>query len=198
MSPHRIQVFPSRPTFLAIGMLAAVASSCTRGASCPAPRTPRLALADDPAIALEEVAHEHRSLYSLAEPDAGIAIVLNRTDPSGEAPNADAEGRIRAAERVCSAEAPALARVEQALALHYEPEYDYVPVRCEGLVCVARGPMEFATSLRFVFERSSQGGIVLRTVLEVEDVGMIDEFVHQAWNWAELAAAQLPPRCEGP
>lgn len=197
MSPHRFPVFPSRAALVAFGLLSALASSCTRADSCPVPRAPRLALAEDPAVALEEVVHEHRSLYSLVEPDAGLAIVLNRTDPSGEDPNADTEGRIRAAERVCSAEAPSLARVEQALALHYEPEYDYVPVRCEGLVCEARGPMEFATSLRFVFERSSQGGIVLRTVLEVEDVGMIDEFVHQAWNWAELAAAQLPPRCEG-
>lgn len=146
-------------------------------------------------MALEEVAHEHRSLFSLAEPGAGLAIVLNRTDASGVDPAADAEGRIRRAERVCDADAESLARVELGLAMHYEPENEHVPVRCEGLVCEARGPMEFATSLRFVFERSSQGGLVLRTVLEVEDVGMIDELVHSAWNWAELAAVDLPPRC---
>lgn len=173
-------------------------AACTRTDVCPAPAIPSAPRVNDPAVALEEVAHGHRSLYSLAEPGVGLAVVLNRTDPSGEAPDADAEGRIRRAERVCDDRAPSLTRVRDGLVQHYLPDFEYVPVVCEGLVCDAHGPMEYATSLRFVFERTADGGIALRTVLEVEDVAMMDEFVHAAWNWAENAALDLPGRCGAP
>lgn len=171
---------------------------CHRAGVLPSPVEPVAPRVVDPAVALEEVAHGHRSLYSLAEPGVGIAVVLNRTDPSGEEEGADAEGRIRRAERVCDAGAPSLRRVRDGLVQHYLPDFEYVPVVCEGLVCDAHGPMEYATSLRFVFERTADGGVALRTVLEVEDVAMMDEFVHAAWNWAENAALDLPGRCGAP
>lgn len=183
-----------RPRTLPLALLALAAGCAPRGAAHPSQAT---SWPDDPSHALDDVAHGRRSLYSLAEPGVGLAIALHRSDPSGEDPAADAEGNIRQAERVCDATAPALARVERGLAVHFDPAFDYVPLRCEGSVCEARGPMEFATSLRFVFEPVPGGGVVLRSVLEVEDVAMMDELVHRAWNWAELAVEELPPRCPG-
>ncbi len=183
---HRL----TRRTGPALLPMLLVCSACAHG---PAPTA--TTAAETPASLLEDVAHGRRTLLSLGAPREGFGYVLHRTDPSDEDPRRDEEGRIRFAQRVCSAEQVRELGIERSLALHYEPEFDYVPVVCDGLICNAGGPMEYATSLRFVFERGRTGSLLLRTVYEVEDVAILDEFVHQAWNWAEAQAEELPERC---
>ena len=78
---------------------------------------------------------------------------------------------------------------------HVADLYEGVPLTCAGLVCDARGPMEFATSLRFVFAHDARGALVLRTVFEVEDVATIEQIAAARWQEAEQAVTALDAAC---
>jgi len=144
----------------------------------------------NPHAALEAVARGERTLYSLTDEGHGFTYVLRRDDASGEDPRADSSGSISNSTRVCDAGDPVVSSLTTQLRLHFEPDFAYVPLVCEGLVCSARGPMEFATSLRFEFERVESGGIVLERVFEIEDVALTDEAARARWLEAEEASRQ--------
>lgn len=150
---------------------------------------------DAPLVALTDVAIGRRALFSLVGSADGFRYVLNRSDASGEDPRRDADGMVREVGRVCGTTEPIAARLERRLALHLRPEFDHVPLRCEGLTCTASGPMEFATTLRFVFARDGDGRLGLTTVYEVEDVGLTPEAVESNWTRAEVALADAPWTC---
>ena len=148
----------------------------------------------DPHRALASVAQGERSLISLAAPGDGFAYALRRDDPSGEDPRADEHGSIAVTTRVCDANDANLARLTAALASHFDPDFEYVPLVCEGLVCDAHGPMEFATSLRFVFS-DSHAGLALREVYEIEDVSIVEDVAAARWREAEGAIRALRTTC---
>lgn len=159
-------------------------------ASAPTVRpTPRV----DPETALARVGRGEGSLSGLVAAGEGLGYVLRREDASGEDPRA-VQGVIAETRRLCAAGDPAFAELDRELALHYQPEFDYVPVRCEGLICRAAGPMEYATSLRLEFEERD-GHLVLARLYRVEDVALEDEYAARRWVEAERAMAELPSGC---
>lgn len=178
-----------RATFLLSLSILAAAAGCA-GTSRPVTTT-----TPDLHSALASVARGERSLFELADRSRGVAYVLRRDDASGEDPRADAEGTVAITTRVCDATDPVLDAVTRALAEHFRPEFDYVPLVCDGLVCTATGPMEYATSLRFEFVRSG-ADTVLDTIYEVEEVALEDEYARARWSEAFTASASLPPSCD--
>lgn len=164
------------------------------GCHRPAATTTPAATAEDPYALLSSVARGERDLLSLTEAGRGFAYTVYREDATGEDPRADEEGVIRFTVRVC-APGDVVSGLGIRIRDHVRDLYEGVPLTCAGLVCDARGPMEFATSLRFVFAQAEGGALVLRSVFEVEDVATIEQIAAQRWQEAEQAVADLGPEC---
>jgi hypothetical protein len=147
----------------------------------------------DPLTLLTAVANGSQTLASLTG-DTGFAYALRREDPTGEDPQANADGVIVVTERVCGATHPTDGGIARSLAFHFEEGNEHGRLECSGLVCDARGLMEYGTSLRFVFE-DVRGRFVLRTVFEIEDVAMIEAVAAERWREAEEAVRALPATC---
>lgn len=158
----------------------------------PSGTTPR-ASSEDPLTLLTGVASGAITLASLTG-GSGFAYALRREDPTGEDPQANADGLVVVTERVCGAAHPTDAGIARSLAFHFEEGAEHGRLECTGLVCDARGLMEYGTSLRFVFEDVA-GRYVLRTVFEIEDVAMIEAVAAERWREAEEAVRALPAGC---
>lgn len=170
--------------------LAVLLAGCHRPAAAT---TPDVA-AEDPYALLASVARGERDVLSLTEAGAGFAYTVYREDATGEDPRANDEGVIRFTVRVC-APGDVVSGLGGRVRDHVADLYEGVPLTCAGLVCDARGPMEFATSLRFVFAHGRGGALVLRSVFEVEDVATIEQIAAERWQAAEQAVADLGPEC---
>lgn len=149
---------------------------------------------DDPYAMLASVARGERDLLSLTQDGSGFVYAVNREDATGEDPRRNDEGVIRFTTRVCTP-----GDVSSGLAVrvrdHIADLYEGVPLTCTGLVCEARGPMEFATTVRFVFAHDAGGRLVLRAVYEVEDVATIEQIAAQRWQEAEQSVGAMDEAC---
>ncbi|MBX3269781.1 MAG: hypothetical protein KF729_05950 [Sandaracinaceae bacterium] len=169
-----------------LALFALSLAACGGGRAEPAEPAPTAA---SPSVAtLEGLARGARDAIDAAR---GVVFVLFTTDASDADPRADADGRIRTAERACGASLDeALARLGRDLALRFDEPEHRAALECDALRCTFPALGEYDATGELVFVRAG-GRVVLDAVARVEGGGATDAFRREGAAFADAERARL-------
>ncbi|MCB9595442.1 MAG: hypothetical protein H6719_22165 [Sandaracinaceae bacterium] len=177
----------------ALGCAAFLASCVGCGAAEPAAEQPTAVeeAPEPPALAwLEALGRGDRARVDLAR---GVVFVTYASDASGEDPDADEDGTIRTARRLCGPELDAaLTQLAADITRRVEDDVFGPMMACADATCSFPAMGEYDTTGDLGFE-----GGVLQTVVRIEGGPVGEEFRAEGARWADDATARLAGgRCE--